>query len=68
MKLTQEIFKDQPLEVDWCGIDFDGLLSFGKAINPRFTWASERWRGFKLIGNTIENSNYEPLTSLKREI
>lgn len=65
-KLTQDIFNNQPTNVDWVGVDYDGLLSFGKAINPRYTWASERWRGFELIGDVIENSGYEPLTSLKR--
>jgi hypothetical protein len=65
-ELTQEIFKNQPVEVNWCGVDYDGLLSFGKAINPRYTWASERWRGFDQIGEAIENSGYEPLTSITR--
>lgn len=64
--LTQEIFEGQPESVDWCGVDFDGNLNFGKAINPRYTWGSERWRGFEQIGETIEETNYEPLTSLKR--
>lgn len=63
-ELSQELFKDQPKEVNWCGVDFDGLLSFGTAINPRYTWASERWRGFNLIGKKIINSGYKPLTSL----
>lgn len=65
-ELTQEIFANQPLEVDWCGVDYDGLLSFGKAINPRYTWASERWRGFDQVGEKVENSGYRPLTSLKK--
>lgn len=65
-ELTQEIFNNQPNEVDWCGVDYDGLLSFGKSINPRYTWASERWRGFDLIGPCVENSGYRPLTELKR--
>jgi len=65
-QLSQEIFTDQPEEVNWCGVDYDGMLSFGKAISPRFTWASERWRGFELIGNPIDNTTYEPLTSLYR--
>lgn len=65
-KLNQEVFKGQPSEVDWCGVDYDGLLSFGKATNPRYTWASERWRGFESIGDKIENSGYLPLTSLER--
>lgn len=65
-ELTQEIFNGQPSNVNWAGVDFDGLLSFGVAINPRYTWASERWRGFELIGEPIENSGYKPLTSIKR--
>lgn len=66
-ELTQEVFKDQPKDVDWCGVDYDGDLNFGIAHNPRYTWASERWRGFEQIGNTITNSGYKPLTSLYRE-
>lgn len=66
-KLTQEIFNGQPPEVDWAGVDYDGLLSFGKATNPRYTWASERWRGFELIGERIENSGYEPLDMIYRK-
>jgi len=67
-KLTQEIFNGQPPEVDWAGVDYDGLLSFGKAINPRYTWASERWRGFDLIGEPIVDSGYKPLDCIRREI
>jgi hypothetical protein len=66
-ELTQEVFNGQPKEVDWAGVDYDGLLSFGKAINPRYTWASERWRGFDKIGETIENSGFKPLTSIRRQ-
>lgn len=66
-KLTQDIFDGQPHEVDWVGVDYDGLLSFGKAINPRYTYASERWRGFELIGSPVAESGYEPLTSIRRE-
>jgi uncharacterized protein (TIGR02145 family) len=66
-ELTQDIFKDQPPEVDWCGVDYDGDLNFGRAINPRYTWESERWYSFKKIGETWENTYYKPLTSLRRE-
>lgn len=65
--LTQEVFREQPDNVDWVGVDYDGLMQFGEATNPRYTWASERWRGFELIGEPIKNSEYKPLTSLKRE-
>ncbi len=65
-ELTQEVFKNQPIEVDWAGVDYDGRLSFGKAINPRFTWASERWRGFEKIGDCIESSGFKPLTQIFR--
>jgi hypothetical protein len=67
-ELTHDIFNDQPENVDWCGVDYDGMLSFGIANNPRYTWASERWRGFDLIGEPIENTDYKPLTSLRRVI
>ena len=67
-ELGQEVFNNQPKEVDWAGVDYDGLLSFGKSINPRYTWASERWRGFEQIGEAIENSGYKPLTSIKRNV
>ena len=66
--LTQDIFNSQSNDVDWAGVDYDGLLNFGKALNPRYTWASERWRGFDKIGESIENSEYKPLTSIKRVI
>lgn len=67
-ELTQDIFKDQPAEVDWAGVDFDGLLSFGKAINPRYTHASERWHGFERVGAPVPYSGYKPLTSIKKEL
>lgn len=66
-QLTNEVFSGQPKEVNWCGVDYDGLLNFGKAVNPRYTWASERWRGFEKIGDPIKNSGYKPLTQLKRK-
>lgn len=65
-QLTSEIFIGQPIEVDFACVDYDGLLHFGKAINPRYTWASERWRGFDKIGEPVQDSGYEPLTSLRR--
>jgi len=64
--LTQEVFEGQPNNVDWVGVDYDGLMSFGHLTNPRYTHASERWRGFDLVGLRVENSGYIPLTSLKR--
>lgn len=67
-QLTQEIFEGQPAYVDWAGVDYDGMLSFGIASNPRYTYASERWRGFNLIGETIKNSGYKPLTSIRKTI
>lgn len=67
-KLTQDIFNNQPENVDWAGVDYDGLLNFGKATSPRYTWASERWRGFELIGTPIKDSGYEPLTFIKRNV
>ncbi len=67
-ELTQKIFDNQPDGVDWAGVDYDGLLSFGKAVNPRYTWASERWRGFILIGKAVEKSGFTPLTSIRRLI
>lgn len=36
-QLTQEVFNNQPKEVNWCGVDYDGLLKFGIATNPRYT-------------------------------
>lgn len=64
-ELTQTVFNGQPIEVDWCGVDFDGLLSFGKALSPRTTYASERWRGFELIGTPVL-SDYRPMSELCR--
>lgn len=65
--LTQEIFIGQPIEVDFACVDYDGLLHFGKAINPRYTYASERWRGFDKIGDSVKDSGFEPLTSIRIE-
>lgn len=66
LDLTQVVFENQPEEVNWCGVDYDGLLKFGTSINPRYTWASERWRGYEEIGEKIKNSGYKALTSLSR--
>lgn len=66
-KLTQEVFKDMPSHVDWAGVDYDGTLKIGRAINPRYTWASEAWRGFEKY-EIIENIDFEPLTSIRRDV
>lgn len=66
-ELTQSVFWGQPDKVDWAGVDYDGLLKFGKANNPRYTWASERWRGVDIIGEPIENSNFKTLTMIYRK-
>lgn len=67
-KLTQKIFENQPIEVDWAGVDYDGTLHFGVAINPRYTWASEQWRGFEPVGEPVLNTNYETLTCITRQV
>lgn len=67
-ELAQDVFNGQPNEVNWCGVDYDGKLSFGIATNPRYTWASERWRGFELIGEPLLNTEFKPLSSLYRNI
>ena len=33
IELTQDIFDNQPETVNWAGVDYDGLLHFGIAIN-----------------------------------
>lgn len=66
-KLTQKIFEGMPSYVDWAGVDYDGKLKIGTAINPRYTWASEAWRGFEKY-KSIEGTDYEPLTSILRDI
>lgn len=66
MELEQSVFENKAKEINWCGVDYDGLLHFGIAINPRYTYASGRWRGFNEIGEPIEKSGYKPLTSLRR--
>lgn len=66
-QLDQSLFSDKPDEINWCGVDFDGDLNFGIATNPRYTWASERWRGYEKIGETVEKSGYKPLTMLWKE-
>lgn len=65
LELTQKVFDGQPDNVNWAGVDYDGLLHFGVAINPRTSWASERWRGFEEIG-TPKISPYQPLTQIHR--
>lgn len=64
--LNQGVFFQCPPEVDWCGVDYDGRLVFGIAKNVRYTWASERWRGYEPIGEPIKNTNFIPLTCLRR--
>lgn len=64
-ELTQEIFLGRDIRVDFACVDFDCTLHFGIAINPRFTWASERWRGYTEIKPAIENSGFKPLTSIR---
>lgn len=66
--LNQNVFYKQPPEVDWCGVDYDGRLVFGIAKNVRYTWTSERWRGFEPIGEPEKNTNFIPLTCLKRTV
>jgi len=67
MELTKELFKDKPDYINWCGVDYDGLLKFGVAKNPRYTWASERWRGIDEVEKyRVENSGFKPLTSLHK--
>lgn len=66
-KLTQNLFKNKSNLVNWCGVDYDGLLRFGNAYNPRYTWGGERWRGFEQIGDAIKDSGYKALKSLKRD-
>tara|TARA_R110000868_G_scaffold202172_2_gene449695 strand:- start:1317 stop:1529 length:213 start_codon:yes stop_codon:yes gene_type:complete len=66
IELNQEVFKGKDPQINWAGVDYDGALQFGISINPRYTWASERWRGFKKIGETLQNSGYKPLTQISR--
>lgn len=65
-ELNQEIFNNQPQEVNWAGVDYDGTLNFGIAINPRYTWASEQWRGFEQIGDSVTESGYKPLSHITK--
>ena len=66
-KLTQEVFKGMPSHVNWAGVDYDGTLKIGTAINPRYTWASEAWRGYEKQ-EIIEGTDFQPLTSIRRDI
>lgn len=64
--LTQDIFKNQSDDVTIATVDYDGLLSFGKnPRNVRYTWASERWRGFDVVSE-VEDTDYEPLTKIEK--
>lgn len=64
--LHQGVFFQCSTEVDWCGVDYDGRLVFGRAKDVRYTWASERWRGYEPIGEPVKNTNFIPLTCLRR--
>ncbi len=65
--LTQEIFKNQPADITVAAVDFDGLLKFGKNLrNIRYTWASERWRGFDIVSK-VEDTDYKPLSKIERD-
>lgn len=64
--LTQDIFKNQSVEITIITVDYDGLLKFGKnPRNVRYTWASERWRGFDVVSK-VENTDYKPLTKIEK--
>lgn len=64
--LTQDIFKNQSVEITIVTVDYDGLLKFGKnPRNVRYTWASERWRGFDVVSK-VENTDYKPLTKIEK--
>jgi len=42
--LTQEVFAGQPDEVNWAGVDYDGLLNFGIATNQGITSESTKFQ------------------------
>lgn len=66
MELTQGIFENQPAEITVAAIDYDGLLKLGKnPRNMRYTWASERWRGFDVVSE-VKDTDYKPLTKIER--
>jgi len=57
-ELNQSVFQGHPQEVNWCGVDYDGDLNFGKTINPRYTWVSERYGSIdfsRIPGDAIVN-------------
>ena len=64
--LTQEVFADQPPEVNWAGVDYDGLLNFGIATNQGITSASGQWRGFHRVGFSFKDSGFAIETSIFR--
>lgn len=65
-ELDQMVFWLESNNVNWAGVDYDGTLHFGKSINPRISWASERWRGYIKIDKPVYDSGYRPLTSINR--
>jgi hypothetical protein len=50
--------------VNWCGVDFDGTLNFGKSLNVRFCEIPGQFRGYGIIGESLKNTNYKPGSSL----
>lgn len=70
MKLDKHIFDNLPEEINFACVDYDGLLQFAIRTAkdaPRYTWASERWRGCDFIDKyKQENTDYEPLTCISR--
>ena len=66
-ELDQSVFDGQPDEVAIACVDYDGRLKFGAEVTtPRYTWASERWRGAKWV-NEVPDSGYKPLTMIRRK-
>lgn len=65
-ELTQSIFESISLDADWCGVDYDGDLNYGKAINPRISYNSGRYHSYDKIGATINGTNFKKESSIFR--
>lgn len=64
--LNPDIFDGRPEEVDWCGVNYDGTVVFGRAYNIGYSWAADSYKGYESIGEPIKYSMYKPHTSLMR--
>jgi hypothetical protein len=65
-ELTQGVFEGISFKADWAGVDYDGNLNFGEAINPRVSYNSGRFHSYNKIGETIKTKDIKRESSIFR--